>query len=105
MTRPTRLPKHEITKRLATLNGSLRAGQGWRYAANALCKEFVLGSFTGAAKFIQKIAPRANALDHHPNVQLYRYKRVKIRLTTHDAGGITRKDFQLAAIINELAPR
>ena len=43
-------------------------------------------------------------MDHHPDLQLYRYKRVKIKLTTHDAGGITQKDFDLAAKIDTLAP-
>ena len=104
MTKPVRLAKHDITRRLAKLNGGPRAEQGWQRVGNTLLKEFVLGSFTGAAKFIGKIAPRANAMDHHPDVQLYGYKRVTIILTTHDAGGITRKDFDLAAKIDELAP-
>jgi 4a-hydroxytetrahydrobiopterin dehydratase len=43
-------------------------------------------------------------MDHHPDLQLHRYKRVKIMLTTHDAGGITQKDFDLAAKIDRLAP-
>jgi 4a-hydroxytetrahydrobiopterin dehydratase len=43
-------------------------------------------------------------MDHHPDLQLHRYKRVKIMLTTHDAGGLTRKDFVLAAKIDALAP-
>lgn len=97
MAKPARLSKREITKRLAKLNG-------WRHARRTLTKEFVRNSFTGAAKFIGKIAPIANAMDHHPDIQLHRYKRVKIMLTTHDAGGITRKDFELAAKIDKLAP-
>jgi 4a-hydroxytetrahydrobiopterin dehydratase len=43
-------------------------------------------------------------MDHHPDIELYRYKRVKIMLTTHSAGGITRNDFVLAAKIDRLAP-
>jgi 4a-hydroxytetrahydrobiopterin dehydratase len=97
MTKPAKLSKREITKHLAKLHG-------WRRTGNALTQEFVCGSFTGAAKFIGKIAPIANAMDHHPDLQLYRYKRVKIILTTHDAGGITRKDFELAAKIDKLSP-
>jgi 4a-hydroxytetrahydrobiopterin dehydratase len=97
MAKPAKLSKRQITKHLAEL-------PGWRRTGNALSKEFVCGSFTGAAKFIGKIAPIANAMDHHPDLQLYRYKRVTIILTTHDAGGITRKDFELAAKIDKLAP-
>jgi 4a-hydroxytetrahydrobiopterin dehydratase len=97
MAKPTKLSQQKIAQGLAKLNG-------WKRSRNALTKEFTLGSFTGAAKFITKIAPIANRMDHHPDLQLYRYKRVKIKLTTHDAGGITRKDFDLAAKIDALAP-
>jgi 4a-hydroxytetrahydrobiopterin dehydratase len=97
MAKLAKLSKSEIVRRLAKL-------KGWRYTGNAITKEFVLHSFTGAARFISKIAPIANAKDHHPDLELYRYKRVKIVLTTHRAGGITKKDFDLAAKIDKLAP-
>jgi len=97
MAKPTKLSQQKIGQGLAKLHG-------WKRARNALTKEFTLNSFTGAARFITKIAPIANRMDHHPDLQLYRYKRVKIMLTTHDAGGITRKDFDLAAKIDALAP-
>ena len=97
MGKPAKLSKREIEQGLGRLNG-------WRHSGSTLTKEFTLSSFTGAAKFITKIAPIANRMDHHPDLQLHRYKRVKIMLTTHDAGGITRKDFDLAARIDSLAP-
>ena len=97
MTKPTKLSQQKIAQGLAKLNS-------WKRDRNAITKEFTLGSFTGAARFIAKIAPIANRMDHHPDLQLYRYKRVKIMLTTHDAGGITQKDFDLAAKIDTLAP-
>ncbi|MGA2221136.1 MAG: 4a-hydroxytetrahydrobiopterin dehydratase [Verrucomicrobiia bacterium] len=85
----------EIVQRLATL-------RGWQREGDAITKEFVLGGFTEAAQFIAKIAPIAEAMDHHPDVQLFRYKHVKIILTTHSAGGITQNDFDLAAKIDQL---
>jgi 4a-hydroxytetrahydrobiopterin dehydratase len=97
MAKPTKLSQQKIKQGLTKLNG-------WKRERNVLTKEFTLSSFTGAAKFITKIAPVANRMDHHPDLQLYRYKRVKIMLTTHDAGGITQKDFDLAAKIDTLAP-
>jgi 4a-hydroxytetrahydrobiopterin dehydratase len=97
MAKLVKLSEKEIGQRLAKL-------KGWRRKGNAITKQFVLNSFTGAARFISKIAPIANAMDHHPDVELYKYKRVKIFLTTHDAGGITRNDFDLAAKIDKLAP-
>jgi 4a-hydroxytetrahydrobiopterin dehydratase len=97
MGKPAKLSKQKIEQALAELNG-------WRRDRTTLTKEFTLSSFTGAARFITRIAPIANRMDHHPDLQLHRYKRVKIMLTTHDAGGITQKEFDLAAKIDRLAP-
>ena len=94
-TAPAKLSEGEIAQRLA-------ASKGWRREGEAITREFVLAGFTEAAQFIAKIAPIANAMDHHPDVQLYRYKRVKIILTTHSAGGLTQNDFDLAARIDAL---
>jgi 4a-hydroxytetrahydrobiopterin dehydratase len=77
--------------------------KGWQREGNAITKEFVRSGFADAAQFIANLAPVADAMDHHPDVQLYRYKRVKIILTTHSAGGITQNDFDLAAKIDALA--
>ena len=92
---PKKLSAATVKKKLARL-------VGWRRQGKAIVKEFVLSGFTGAARFISKIAPIANKMDHHPDVKLYRYKRVKIILTTHSAGGITQNDFDLAAKIDSL---
>ena len=88
-----------------TIRQQLTRVGGWHREKNSITKEFVLNSFTGAVRFVLKIAPIANAMDHHPDVEIYKYKRVKINLTTHDAGGITSKDFSLAARIDRLATR
>jgi 4a-hydroxytetrahydrobiopterin dehydratase len=94
----TTLPKlneAEIAERVAQL-------PGWQREGEAITKEFVFGGFTEATQFIAKLAAPANAMDHHPDVQLYRYKRVKINLTTHSRGGLTQNDFDLAAKIDAL---
>ena len=98
----TKLPDAEIAQKLSALKGWPRSERGWQREGNTIVKEFVLGGFTEATQFIAKIAPIADAMDHHPDVQLYRYKRVKIVLTTHSAGGITQNDFDLAARIDAL---
>jgi 4a-hydroxytetrahydrobiopterin dehydratase len=90
-----KLTDAEIAQKLSTLNG-------WQREGDAITKEFVLGGFTEATQFIAKLAAPANAMDHHPDVQLYRYKRVKVSLTTHSAGGLTQNDFDLAAKIDAL---
>jgi len=88
----------------AEIQRKLSERKGWQRQDSAIVKEFVLGGFTEATQFIASIAPIANAMDHHPDVHLHRYKRVKIILTTHSAGGITQNDFDLAAKIDALQP-
>jgi len=90
-----KLTESEIAQKLSALNG-------WQREGDAIVKEFTLAGFTEATEFIAKLAAPANAMDHHPDVQLYRYKRVKILLTTHTAGGLTQNDFDLAAKIDAL---
>jgi 4a-hydroxytetrahydrobiopterin dehydratase len=92
---PSRLSEDAIAQRLAAL-------PGWQREGDAITREFVFGGFTEAAAFPSKIAPLADAMDHHPDIQIYRYKRVKVLLTTHSAGGLTENDFALAAQINGL---
>ncbi|MGD0650364.1 MAG: 4a-hydroxytetrahydrobiopterin dehydratase [Verrucomicrobiia bacterium] len=101
---PSKLSDAEIAQRLSALKGWPRSERGWQCEGNAIMKESVLGGFTEATQFIARIAPIADAMDHHPDVQLHRYKRVKIILTTHSATGITHNDFDLAAKIDPLAP-
>lgn len=95
MTLP-KLLESEIGPKLAVLTG-------WQRVGDAIAKEFVFPAFTEATQFIARLAVPANAMDHHPDVQLYRYKRVKIILTTHSACGLTQNDFELAGKIDELA--
>lgn len=90
-----KLTEAEIAQKLSAL-------KGWQREGDAITKEFVLGGFTEATEFIAQLAAPANAMDHHPDVQLYRYKRVKILLTTHSTGGLTQNDFDLAAKIDAL---
>ena len=94
----TSLPKlseEEITRQLASR-------PGWQRADNTITKEFVCGGFTAAAAFVAKIAPLADGMDHHPDVLIHKYKRVKVTLWTHSVGGLTQNDFDLAAQIDTL---
>lgn len=94
------LTANEIETRLAQLN---RSGQGaWRIEDGKLHREFRFADFVQAFGFMSGCALVAERLNHHPewfNV----YNRVRVDLTTHDAGGITSLDFELAAAMNSLA--
>lgn len=77
---------------------------GWRLSddGKSLRREYALRGFSEAVVLIADIAQRAEAADHHPDLHLTRYRHLEIVLTTHDAGGVTAKDYALAAEIEEL---
>jgi 4a-hydroxytetrahydrobiopterin dehydratase len=81
----------EITARLAALPGWARAGE-------EIVKTFDCGTFAAAIAFVVRIGFFAERADHHPDLDV-RWKRVKVALTTHDAGGLTSNDFDLATQI------
>ena len=74
----------------------------WTIKGKALRREFLMKDFAAAVDFIRKIAVKADAEDHHPDVHLTGYRKLMIELSTHSIGGLSRNDFILAARINEL---
>ena len=74
----------------------------WIEENNTLHKEFVLESQTKLAAFFQCIAKRADAVNHHPDITVYKAFHLKISLTTHDKHALTEKDWQLAADIDSI---
>ena len=95
------LNRDKITDR-ATLEDLTSKLDGWTLDGDAIKRTWEFADFDAAIDFITKIAPHANALDHHP--ELFNvYNRVRVQLTAHDAGGISDKDFALAARMNALA--
>ena len=95
MTRPKKLEPDEISARLAEL-------PGWTIEDGKLHREFRFADFGEAFGFMARVALAAQELDHHPewfNV----YATVRVDLTTHDAGGLSPLDFELAARMNAFA--
>ena len=83
--------------------GRMDALPGWRADANrSLTREWKFADHIEAMGFVVRVAMAAELLDHHPDLRIV-YNRVELVLSTHDAGGITAKDFELAARINALA--
>ena len=78
---------------------------GWRddSVKDAIVKTFVFGDFVQAFGFMTKVALVAERMDHHPEWSNV-YKTVNVLLTTHDAGGLTMKDIELARAM-DLAAR
>ena len=74
----------------------------WTITDKKLTKEFLFNNFSEAMKFINQIEPIANTIDHHPDILIHSYKKVKIYLFTHSENKITGKDFLLAEKIDML---
>ena len=81
------------------LAAALERLPGWSRDGDAISRQFELPSFPEAIAFVQRVAERAEAADHHPDIDI-RYRKVRTTLTTHDAGGLTAKDVELAADID-----
>jgi 4a-hydroxytetrahydrobiopterin dehydratase len=93
MAKITKLESAEIDERLATL-------PEWRREGDAIVRELAFPNFVAAFGFMTKVALLAEKQDHHPEWSNV-YGRVRIALSTHDAGGITERDFRLARAISE----
>jgi 4a-hydroxytetrahydrobiopterin dehydratase len=83
---------------------ALAALPDWRYdpASDAIMREFEFGDFVAAFSFMTAVAILAEKANHHPEWSNV-YNKVSILLTTHDAGGLTPKDTDLAGMITKLA--
>jgi 4a-hydroxytetrahydrobiopterin dehydratase len=94
MTR-TRLTSQQLQDAIDRLDG-------WTLDDGKLARELVFGDFARAFGFMTSVALVAQAMDHHPDWSNV-YDRVSIRLHTHDSGGITARDVELASQIDALA--
>jgi 4a-hydroxytetrahydrobiopterin dehydratase len=74
---------------------------GWKIESGELVKTFTFKDFREALAFVNKVGEAAEAAGHHPDIDI-RYNRVRLALVTHDAGGLTEKDFKLASGANTL---
>lgn len=84
------------------INSKLVELNSWIFINNTLQKEFSKNDFSDALSFILKIGIEAEKMDHHPDMLLHSWNKVKITLSTHSAGGVTENDFKLAHIIDKI---
>lgn len=82
-----------------SIRGWLSTHKGWKRQANKLTKDFEFPSFRDSIVFVNRVASVADSNNHHPDIDV-RYSRVTVTLSTHDAGGITSKDLDLAEQID-----
>jgi 4a-hydroxytetrahydrobiopterin dehydratase len=74
----------------------------WKLTKGGIQKRYALGSFMAVIRLVNRVADAAEHANHHPDI-LVNYDKVTFRLITHDAGGLTQRDFDLAARIEALA--
>jgi 4a-hydroxytetrahydrobiopterin dehydratase len=84
------------------INEELKKLQNWDLSDGHIEKEYELKDFKSALGFINKIGDEAESMDHHPDIFLHSYNKVKITLSTHSVGGVTKNDIKLAGKIENL---
>ncbi|MDQ2913876.1 MAG: 4a-hydroxytetrahydrobiopterin dehydratase [Chloroflexota bacterium] len=94
------VPENETRLDEAALASLLASSTGWTREGTAITKTFTLRGFKGAMAFANRVAEAANAANHHPDIHVEGYRRVRIVLTTHIAKGLTDADVALAKAID-----
>lgn len=77
----------------------LAAVSGWDLLGTQIQRRYAFASFKEAMDFVARVAALAEEMNHHPDI-LVEYNKVTLTLTSHDAGGLTRRDFRLATRID-----
>jgi 4a-hydroxytetrahydrobiopterin dehydratase len=90
----TRLSDEEIAGRLS--------GSGWQRDGDAIVREIELKDFAEVIDAVNRIAALAEESNHHPDILVHDWNRLRVTLSTHSAGGVTAADFALAAGCDEL---
>jgi 4a-hydroxytetrahydrobiopterin dehydratase len=93
---PQLLSNEDIQVRLASLHPS------WTGDHQKLSRSIEFADFPTAVEFVNRLAPRCEELDHHPDLAV-RWRWVDVELSTHSAGGVTDLDLTLAGIVDEVA--
>jgi len=90
-----RLDEREIEEALAGM-------PGWSRQGEAIVREHDCGNFAGSVALVNRLAPVAEEMNHHPDLAIS-WDKVTITITTHSQGGLTASDFELARRIDDLA--
>ena len=100
------LSDSEVEQRLQELSDWRRAGGtlgGTGEEAPCIERDFRFADFAAAISFVDHVAERAEAANHHPDILVHGWNKVRLTLSTHSQGGLTESDFALAREIDALA--
>ncbi|PKL79995.1 MAG: 4a-hydroxytetrahydrobiopterin dehydratase [Ignavibacteriae bacterium HGW-Ignavibacteriae-4] len=95
MSRPELLDDERIDDELEDL-------VNWKKDGKEIKREIVAADFASAIGFVNSVAIISESMDHHPNIEIYGWNKVRISVSTHDAGGLTELDFKLANKIDSI---
>jgi 4a-hydroxytetrahydrobiopterin dehydratase len=84
------------------VNARLNKVTSWKFIDNKISKEFELKDFKSALNFVNQVGAEAESMDHHPDILMHSWNKVKISVNTHSEGGVTEKDFKLAEKIEAI---
>ena len=91
---PPLFSQDEVEERLRELTH-------WKQEGKAIVRAYRFPSFKEAMAFVNRVAEDAEGINHHPDITI-NYNRVVLSITTHSEGGLTRRDFRLAGLIDKL---
>jgi 4a-hydroxytetrahydrobiopterin dehydratase len=86
----------------AEIDARIEKLPGWERSGGAIAKTFERGDFVGSVKFVEGLVEPAEAMNHHPDLEIS-WDKVTVTLSTHSEGGLTAADFELASKIDALA--
>lgn len=92
----------EIEERLAAREGWRSSGERSPAGEDAIEREWKLADFAAAIAFVNRVAELAEQANHHPDIVLHGWNKVRLTLSTHSEGGLTDADFALAEEIDRL---
>ena len=87
----------------AEIEQRLDAVEGWERQGESIEREWRFADFAEAVSFVDRVAEIAETANHHPDILLHAWNRVRLTLSTHSQDGLTEADFQLAAQIDRAA--
>jgi 4a-hydroxytetrahydrobiopterin dehydratase len=78
-------------------------GSVWKREGEAIARDYTFGDFKEAMAFVNKVADAAEAANHHPDILVHGWNKVRLTLSTHSVGGLTQGDLDMARTIDDLS--
>lgn len=96
------LTSSNVVMRAERVQSKVKRVRGWEAddETSSISRTYEFPSFPAAIRFVDYVAELAESMEHHPDIDI-RYNKVTLTLSTHDAGGVTTKDFALVDLIDQ----